>query len=116
MDWTNIEERIVELDNIQDASLQVYGRYDLDKSIIWMVEELGEVVAAIRKGKTKEEISGELGDLMAWIFCLGNIMNIKISDALRETFFKEFDRQIKVYGKLKYASTEIFVQTEEEHV
>ncbi|WP_211267815.1 MazG nucleotide pyrophosphohydrolase domain-containing protein [Paenibacillus antarcticus] len=96
------EELVISVDHIQERFNQVYGRYDLNKSMIWMVEELGEVVSAIRKGKTKEEIQGELGDLMAWIFCLGNILDINISQALTSTFEKEVNRQFKVYGDLKY--------------
>ncbi|HEY2493756.1 MAG TPA: MazG nucleotide pyrophosphohydrolase domain-containing protein [Paenibacillus sp.] len=97
------EELVISVDHIQERFNQVYGRYDLNKSMIWMVEELGEVVSAIRKGKTKEEIQGELGDLMAWIFCLGNILDINISQALTVTFEKEVNRQLEVYGDLKYS-------------
>lgn len=91
------------LDAIQELSLHIYGKYDLQKSLIWMVEEMGEVISAVRKGKDKEEISGELGDLLAWIFHLGNILDIPISEALKSTFNKEIDRQLHAYGKLKYS-------------
>ncbi|WP_042208757.1 MazG nucleotide pyrophosphohydrolase domain-containing protein [Paenibacillus durus] len=100
----NITKLVERLDIIQKFSLTLYGRYDLNKSIIWMVEEMGEVVAAIRKGKSKEDITGELGDLMAWIICLGNILDIRITEALEQTFTKEMNRQLSQYGHLKYAS------------
>lgn len=91
-----------ECDEIQKKSLDIYGKYDIDKSIVWMTEEFGEVVAAIRKGKSKEETTGEFGDLLAWIFALANNLEIKISDAISGTFEKEINRQLKKYGKLKY--------------
>ncbi|WP_261301708.1 MazG nucleotide pyrophosphohydrolase domain-containing protein [Paenibacillus andongensis] len=93
------------LDEIQATSLKIYGRYDLEKSMIWMVEEMGEVISAIRKGKSKEEITGEMGDLMAWLFCLGNILDIKVSDAVEGTFHKEVNRQLRLYSELKYYKT-----------
>lgn len=92
------------IDQIQEKFLLVYGSYDLHRSIIWMVEELGEVVSAIRKNKSLDDIEGELGDLLAWIFCLGNILNINVSKALTGTFDKEVNRQFREYGALKYAS------------
>lgn len=45
-----------------------------------------------------------MGDLLAWIFCIGNILDIKISDALKLTMEKEVKRQLATYNKLKYAS------------
>ena len=67
-----------------------------------MTEEFGEVIQAIRKGKSKEDITEEIGDLMAWILCVSNILNIKLAQAINITFSKEINRQIKKYGKLKY--------------
>lgn len=93
------------LDEIQSLALKIYGRYDLEKSMIWMVEEMGEVISAIRKGKSKEEITGEIGDLISWLFCLGNILEINVSDAVIDTFNKEVNRQLRVYNKLKYEKT-----------
>ena len=31
---------------LQEDALLIYGKYDLDKSIVWMAEEFGEVVKA----------------------------------------------------------------------
>ena len=89
-------------DDIQKMSLDIYGKYDIDKSIVWMTEEFGEVVSAIRKGKSKENQTEEFGDLLAWIFSLANNLDIKIADSIQNTFEKEINRQIKKYGKLKY--------------
>ena len=96
----NIKDSTCE--SIQKLSLDIYGKYDLDKSIIWMTEEFGEVVAAIRKQKGKEDISGEFGDLLAWIFAIANNLEIKVSDAIEISFKKEVNRQINTYGRLKY--------------
>ena len=90
------------INTIQENSLKIHGKYNLDKSIIWMLEEFGELVSSIRKGHSKDKITGELGDLTAWIFCIANILDIKLSAALMSTYKKEIKRQIDKYGKLKY--------------
>ncbi len=94
------------INDIQELCLDIYGRYDIDKSMLWMAEEFGEVIAAIRKGKSKNDICGEIGDLTAWIISICNILNIELSSAIKATIQKEMNRQLRAYGKLKYAQSE----------
>lgn len=95
------------LQNIQILSLELQGKCDIEKSLIWMTEELGEVISAIRKKHDKEDISGEIGDLFAWIICLCNILDIDLRDSINKTYLKELSRQYSAYGKLKYSHKRI---------
>lgn len=90
------------IDKIQEIALKIYGKYDLEKSMLWMTEEFGEFFKAIRKNESKENITEEMGDLLAWIFCMGNILDINLSNAIKSTFNKEISRQLNVYSKMKY--------------
>lgn len=36
-------EFIEEMDEIQNVALEIYGKYDIDKSMLWMTEEFGEL-------------------------------------------------------------------------
>ena len=81
---------------LQEDALLIYGKYDLDKSIVWMAEEA---------------IEEELGDLLAWIFCLANITGVSVHGALQGTFQKEIQRQQKKYGKLKYCPSGMQLQS-----
>ena len=69
-----------------------------------MTEEFVEFFKEIRKGDAKQEITGEMGDLLAWILCLANILDIKVSDAINDTFKKEINRQLCKYSELKYCN------------
>ena len=100
-----LDEKLKNIDEIQNLMVNVYGKYDHNLSMLWMTEELGEVVAAIRKGLPEHEVTEELGDLIVWIFNIGNILNIKIEDAMRISMEKEVNRQLKKYGKIKYDQT-----------
>lgn len=94
----------VVLENLQNDALKIFGKYNLDKSLIWMTEEYGEVIQAIRKNKSKEDIIEEIGDLLAWILCVSNILDIKLKQAVNKSFTKEINRQLHQYGKLKYCN------------
>lgn len=108
----DVKEITRPLENLQMLSYELQGKYDIDKSLIWMTEELGEVISAIRKNYDKNEISGEIGDLFAWIVCLCNILDISLQDSINKTYIKELKRQQKAYGKLKYAN-KIFIYENE---
>ena len=98
-----LNEKDLELiEKLQNNAKNIYGTYELDKSLIWMTEEFGEVIQAIRKKKSRDEIAEEIGDLVAWVLCISNILNIKLADSITKTFEKEVNRQIETYGKLKY--------------
>lgn len=105
MEFTYNNDDIGGIDAIQDEALNIYGKYDLEKSMLWMTEEYGEFYKAIRKNCSKDEITGEMGDLLAWILCMGNILGIKLSDAINTTFKKEIGRQLRVYSKMKYCTS-----------
>lgn len=89
------------LSELQALSNEIHGKYDVDKSIVWMVEELGEFVQAIRKKKAKYEIEEELGDLLTWIFIIGNSMDLKIDNCITRSFKKEYERKKLQAAKIK---------------
>ena len=100
-----LDKKLKYIDEIQNLMINIYGKYDINLSMLWMTEELGEVIAAIRKGLPEREVVEELGDLIVWIFNIGNILNIKIEDSMRISIKKEIIRQLKKYGEIKYDKT-----------
>lgn len=92
----------IDIENLQLFWKSIFGTYDLEKSMLWMTEEFGEVISSIRKGHNKELIAGEIGDLSTWIISLCNILDIDFEKALESTLNKEIKRQLLKYGKLKY--------------
>ena len=87
---------------IQGTALRIFGRYDRDQALLWFLEELGELVAALRKGKSEAEVQGELADVLVWALCLTNILQKDAASVLEHAFSKEIERQERVYGRLKY--------------
>jgi NTP pyrophosphatase (non-canonical NTP hydrolase) len=90
------------VEDVQRLALRLYGTYDLDKSLLWLTEELGEFVASIRKGHQPRLIAAELGDVLAWLINLSNILDFNLECIIANAFEKERSRQLRVYGALKY--------------
>lgn len=90
------------ISDLQRLALKLHGTYDLEKSLLWLTEELGELVAGIRKRRSPDHVSGELGDVLIWVINISNTLNFDLETILDNSFKKEHARQIKAYGRLKY--------------
>lgn len=97
-----IAESCLALPKIQETMSLIYGRYDREKALLWMCEEIGELIQAIRKGKNSSEIAGEYGDFLVWALCLSSILELDLAEVVGVAARKEVARQLSSYGKLKY--------------
>ncbi|MGQ9664378.1 MAG: MazG nucleotide pyrophosphohydrolase domain-containing protein, partial [bacterium] len=55
----------------------------LDKTFNWLVEEIGELARAIRKGN-KTKITEEFADCLAWLLSVGSILKIDAEKAMEK--------------------------------
>ena len=54
-------------------------------SFLWLVEEVGELSRALRRG-TPEQIRGEFADCAAWLFTLASIAGVDMTQAVAEKY------------------------------
>lgn len=54
-------------------------------TFLWLVEEVGELAAAIREG-TRAEKEGEFADVLAWVVTLANVEGIDLTAALHKKY------------------------------
>jgi NTP pyrophosphatase (non-canonical NTP hydrolase) len=77
--------RVVNLQQLQTLMLQTYGERDAARgtaaTLAWLVEELGELARAVRKG-TREDQLHELSDLLAWTASLANQLGLSLDEAV----------------------------------
>ncbi len=52
----------------------------LDKTILWLIEEVGELVRAIRRNE--KNVEEEIADCIAWIISVANLLNIDVEKAI----------------------------------
>lgn len=72
------------------------GGEDLPYRVALMTEELGEISAAITKGKSKEQLAEECADLM--ILIMGTAISAEFD--LKDAFWKKMDKIMKRDSKM----------------
>jgi NTP pyrophosphatase (non-canonical NTP hydrolase) len=74
----------MELDAFQELMARIYGERDaargIEATVAWLVEELGELSRAVRKGDSAEQLH-ELGDVLAWLASLANQLDLSLAHA-----------------------------------
>jgi NTP pyrophosphatase (non-canonical NTP hydrolase) len=56
-----------------------------EKTLLWLIEEAGELSEAIRKGDV-DSIEEEIADVIAWTASLANLLDIDLEDALQKKY------------------------------
>jgi NTP pyrophosphatase (non-canonical NTP hydrolase) len=76
--------RSMNLEKFQELMKDLYFHRDsqrgVEKTFMWLTEELGELGRAIRI-RDEEGIREEMADVLAWLCSLGNILNVNIEEA-----------------------------------
>ncbi|OUE22500.1 MazG nucleotide pyrophosphohydrolase domain protein [Clavibacter michiganensis] len=91
------------LRDVQRTLDSVYGRMTREQALMWTMEELGELAQAMRRHESPQRISEELGQVAAWVFCLGNIVEADVGVALETAVQAEVWRQYREHGALRPA-------------
>ena len=57
----------------------------VDGTFMWLMEEVGELAAALREG-TPEELAAEFADVLAWLTTIANVAGVDLSAAISEKY------------------------------
>jgi NTP pyrophosphatase (non-canonical NTP hydrolase) len=81
----------MKISKFQDLMRQLYINQDrkrgLDKTFLWLVEEVGELASCLNtKNYQKENLSEELADIIAWTCSIANLTDIDLEDALKKKY------------------------------
>ncbi len=79
----------ISLRDFQQLILQMYGAKDvargIDGTFMWLMEEVGELAAALREG-TPAEQAAEFADVLAWLTTIANVARIDLTAAVAEKY------------------------------
>ena len=57
----------------------------IDGTFMWLMEEVGELAAALRSG-THEERLGEFADVLAWLATIANVAGVDLGEAVARKY------------------------------
>lgn len=77
------------LADFQGLIRRMYFEKDLargvDGTFMWLMEEVGELAAALRSG-TQAEREAEFADVLAWLCTIANVANIDLNAAIARKY------------------------------
>lgn len=77
------------LDDFQLLIREMYLDKDkargIDGTFMWLMEEVGELAAALRDGSHEEKM-GEFADVMAWLVTIANVAEVDLSEAVARKY------------------------------
>jgi NTP pyrophosphatase (non-canonical NTP hydrolase) len=77
------------LDDFQSLIRKMYFEKDqargIDGTFMWLMEEVGELAAALREG-TSEEQAAEFADVLAWLTTIANVAGVDMTEAVRRKY------------------------------
>jgi NTP pyrophosphatase (non-canonical NTP hydrolase) len=79
----------ISLQDFQALIRRMYLEKDIargvDGTFMWLMEEVGELAAALREG-TREEQAAEFADVLAWLTTIANVVDVDLADAVRRKY------------------------------
>lgn len=57
----------------------------IDGTFMWLMEEVGELAAALREG-TLEEQAAEFADVLAWLSTIANVAGVDLAAAVQDKY------------------------------
>ena len=79
----------VSLADFQQLIRRMYLEKDVargvDGTFMWLMEEVGELAAALREGSHDQQ-AAEFADVLAWLTTIANVVGVDLSDAVREKY------------------------------
>jgi len=70
---------------IRDMYLDKDVARGIDGTFMWLMEEVGELAAALREG-THEEQAAEFADVLAWLTTIANVAGVDLTAAVGDKY------------------------------
>jgi len=79
----------ITLAGFQKLIRDMYMRKDVARgaegTFMWLMEEVGELAAALRSG-THEELAAEFADVLAWLVTIANVAGVDLTEAVAKKY------------------------------
>jgi len=80
----------MDLNDFQQLIERMYSHKDRERgaagTFLWLMEEVGELAAAVAEGKDQANLEEEFADVLAWVATLANVVDVDLSKALHAKY------------------------------
>jgi NTP pyrophosphatase (non-canonical NTP hydrolase) len=77
------------ISGLQSLIAEMYSQKDavrgIDGTFMWLMEEVGELAAALRHG-SPDELAAEFADVLAWLATIANVAGVDLSEAIARKY------------------------------
>lgn len=74
---------------LQSLIAEMYSQKDaargIDGTFMWLMEEVGELAAALRHG-SREDLAAEFADVLAWLVTIANVADVDLEAAVLKKY------------------------------
>ena len=85
----NGDSASLNLADFQRLIRQMYYEKDVERGVdgtfMWLMEEIGELAAALRNGSHEDRLE-EFADVLAWLTTIANVAGVDLSEALQRKY------------------------------
>src|SRR5580692_11543436 len=78
------------LEELQQRIRDIFGSKDAQRGVegtfMWFMEEVGELSAALRDQKDRDNLILEFADVLAWLATLANIAGVELEEAMARKY------------------------------
>jgi len=80
----------MELRDFQQLIDKMYSHKDRARgpagTFVWLVEEIGELAAAVGDNKDQQNLKEEFADVLAWLATLANVLDVDLTEAIQAKY------------------------------
>lgn len=80
----------VDLRDFQALIEAMYSHKDRERgaagTFLWLMEEVGELAAAVAEGNDRANLEEEFADVLAWVATLANVLDVDLSNVLHAKY------------------------------
>lgn len=77
------------LAELQALIARMYSSKDeargIDGTFMWLIEEVGELAAALREG-SRDDMAAEFADVLAWLATIANVAEVDLTQAVLDKY------------------------------
>ena len=88
-EFPNTPDSVISLTGFQELIRTMYLEKDvargIDGTFMWLIEEVGELAAALRDGSHEEKL-GEFADVLAWLTTIANVAGVDLNEAVQRKY------------------------------